>query len=188
MSSWKRKPVVNKVASLWCGFPWIEAYFHNYKFSLTATGLNVADKLKALYYLLCYVAKAWLLISSNLLRTTSWRTFSNILERNSEKRNSKYLELKCVSMNIILSVLKRKLAKIMQILFVFSAGERSEQFKVLDFIHIDWNNFRFFLSEVILSSIPQSYSYHQFDAGAVEWNWWHRRILAQPKGVYVINF
>lgn len=68
--------------------------------------------------------------------TASWRTFSNILERNSEKINNKYLELKCVSMDIILRLLKRKLEKIMQILFVFSTGERSEQFKILDFIHI----------------------------------------------------
>lgn len=39
-------------------------------------------------------------------------------------------------MDITLRVLKRKVAKIMLILLVFSTGERSEQFKVLNFIHI----------------------------------------------------
>lgn len=35
-------------------------------------------------------------ISSNLLTTTCWRAFINILERNSEKSHNEYLELKYI--------------------------------------------------------------------------------------------
>lgn len=125
-------------------------------------------------------------ISSDLLTTACWRACSNILERNSERKQ--IFIIKMHHLNIKLGYWGESWQKIMQILLVFCTEEISEQFKVLNFIHIHLNNFRFILSQIILSSIPQSNWYHQFGTGAVAWNWWHRKILAQPKWVYVINF
>lgn len=43
----------------------------------------------------------------------------------------------------------------MQILLVFSAGEIPEEFRVVNFIHIHLNSFRFILAEIMLSLVPQ---------------------------------
>lgn len=59
-------------------------------------GLSEAGKLKSYITYFALWQKYKFYISSIGLKTACWRAFRNILERNGEKRDNKYLEFKCV--------------------------------------------------------------------------------------------